>query len=87
MLCKLSLTLGGILMHVVAQTFTNPILWEDPPDNEFIRVGDVFFMTASSFHLSPLTRRPHTVLLRFGQLGVDWEFCAHLGFWSRLRHD
>lgn len=34
----------------MAQTFTNPILWEDLADNEVHRVGDTFYMTASTMH-------------------------------------
>ncbi|KAL2843943.1 glycosyl hydrolase [Aspergillus pseudoustus] len=34
-------------------TFTNPILWEDLPDPEVIRVGEKYYMSASSFHFSP----------------------------------
>ncbi|KAF1976829.1 glycosyl hydrolase family 43 protein [Bimuria novae-zelandiae CBS 107.79] len=36
-----------------AATFTNPILWEDYPDLEVIRVGDVFYYTSSTFAFSP----------------------------------
>lgn len=36
-----------------AATFTNPILWEDYPDLEVIRVGDVFYYSSSSFAFSP----------------------------------
>lgn len=36
-----------------ASTFTNPILWEDYPDLEVIRVGDVFYYTSSTFAFSP----------------------------------
>jgi beta-xylosidase len=36
-----------------ATTFTNPILWEDYPDLEVIRVGDVFYYTSSTFAFSP----------------------------------
>ncbi|KAL5386145.1 hypothetical protein DPSP01_004229 [Paraphaeosphaeria sporulosa] len=36
-----------------ATTFTNPILWEDYPDLEVIRVGEVFYYTSSTFAFSP----------------------------------
>ncbi|KAI6405343.1 hypothetical protein MCOR24_007887 [Pyricularia oryzae] len=34
-------------------TFTNPILWEDLPDIDVFRVGDVFYKTTSTFAFSP----------------------------------
>ncbi|KAF2643578.1 Arabinanase/levansucrase/invertase [Massarina eburnea CBS 473.64] len=36
-----------------ASTFTNPVLWEDYPDLDVFRVGDVFYYSASSFAFSP----------------------------------
>lgn len=36
-----------------ATTFNNPVLWEDYPDLEVIRVGDVFYYTSSTFAFSP----------------------------------
>lgn len=50
-----------------SQTFTNPIIWEDLPDNDVSRVGDTFIMSASSFHLSP-----GAPILRSYDL-VNWE--------------
>lgn len=34
-------------------TFTNPVLWEDLPDADVFRVGDVFYYSASTFAYSP----------------------------------
>lgn len=36
-----------------ATTFTNPILWEDLPDVDVFRVGDVFYYSTSTFAYSP----------------------------------
>jgi beta-xylosidase len=36
-----------------ATTFTNPILWEDYPDLDVFRVGDVFYYSSSTFAFSP----------------------------------
>ncbi|KAF2183483.1 glycoside hydrolase family 43 protein [Zopfia rhizophila CBS 207.26] len=36
-----------------ATTFTNPVLWEDHPDLDVFRVGDVFYYSSSSFAFSP----------------------------------
>lgn len=52
-------------------TFVNPILWEDLPDMEIIRVDDVYYMSASSFHFSP-----GAPILRSYNL-VDWEYIGH----------
>jgi beta-xylosidase len=52
-------------------TYTNPIMWEDLPDPEVIRVGDTYYYTASSFHHSP-----GAPLLRSYDL-VNWEYLSH----------
>ncbi|KAF4465414.1 xylosidase glycosyl [Fusarium albosuccineum] len=62
--------LAGLAAGVKSQTFTNPIIWEDLPDNDVSRVGDAFYMSASSFHLSP-----GAPILRSYDL-VNWE---HVG--------
>ncbi|ORY17286.1 glycosyl hydrolase family 43 protein [Clohesyomyces aquaticus] len=36
-----------------ATTFTNPILWEDYPDLDVFRIGDVFYYSSSTFAFSP----------------------------------
>lgn len=36
-----------------ADTFNNPILWEDYPDLDVIRVGDVYYYSSSTFAFSP----------------------------------
>jgi beta-xylosidase len=53
------------------ETFQNPLIWEDLPDPEVIRVDDVYYYTASSFHYSP-----GAPLLRSYDL-VNWEYIAH----------
>lgn len=54
-----------------AETFSNPILWQDIADPEVIRVGDVFYYTGSNMHLSP-----GAPILRSYDL-VNWEFAGH----------
>jgi beta-xylosidase len=34
-------------------TFNNPVLWEDYPDLDVFRVGDVFYYSSSTFAFSP----------------------------------
>lgn len=69
----LSTILAGLLATaaVAQETFTNPVVWEDLPDNEVIRVGDAFYMTSSSFHYSP-----GAPVMRSYDL-VNWEFVGH----------
>jgi len=52
-------------------TFSNPILWQDLPDDEIIRVDDVFYYTASNMHYSP-----GAPILRSWDL-VNWEYIGH----------
>jgi beta-xylosidase len=40
-----------VLSH--AANFTNPVLWEDYPDLDVFRIGDVFYYSSSSFAFSP----------------------------------
>ncbi|RDW76318.1 putative xylosidase/glycosyl hydrolase [Aspergillus mulundensis] len=52
-------------------SFTNPVLWEDLPDPEVLRVGKVYFMSASSFHFSP-----GAPILQSSDL-INWEYTGH----------
>ena len=52
-------------------TFSNPSLWQDLPDEEVIRVDDIFYMTASNMHYSP-----GAPILRSWDL-VNWEYAGH----------
>ncbi|HEU5072975.1 MAG TPA: family 43 glycosylhydrolase [Polyangiaceae bacterium] len=54
-----------------AETFSNPVLWQDIADPDVIRVGDVFYYTGSNMHLSP-----GAPILRSYDL-VNWEFAGH----------
>lgn len=40
-------------MQSRADTFNNPVLWQDHPDLDVFRVGDVFYYSSSSFAFSP----------------------------------
>ncbi|KAJ0415302.1 glycosyl hydrolase [Aspergillus carlsbadensis] len=52
-------------------TFTNPLLWEDLPDPEVLRVGNTYYMSASSFHFSP-----GAPVLQSPNL-IDWTYIGH----------
>jgi beta-xylosidase len=39
--------------RVEAESARNPILWADVPDQAMIRVGDAYFMSSTTMHMSP----------------------------------
>lgn len=51
--------------------FSNPVIWQDLPDDEVIRVDDVYYYTASNMHYSP-----GAPILRSWDL-VNWEYVGH----------
>jgi beta-xylosidase len=54
-----------------SSTFANPVLWEDFADLDVIRVGDVYYASASTMHYSP-----GAPVLRSYDL-VNWEVAGH----------
>jgi beta-xylosidase len=54
-----------------SSTFSNPPLWDDLADGDIIRVGDVYYYTASTMHYSP-----GAPILRSYDL-VHWEYAGH----------
>ncbi|GIM97396.1 family 43 glycosylhydrolase [Paractinoplanes toevensis] len=52
-------------------TFTNPVVWQDFADGDIIRVGDVYYYSASTMHYSP-----GAPVLRSYDL-VNWEYAGH----------
>jgi beta-xylosidase len=52
-------------------TFSNPVLWEDFPDNDVFRLGNAYYYSASSFHESP-----GAPIMRSYDL-VHWEVIGH----------
>ncbi|GGL17591.1 hypothetical protein Sme01_71910 [Sphaerisporangium melleum] len=52
-------------------TYNNPVVWQDFPDVDIIRVGDTYYMSSSTFHYSP-----GAPILRSYDL-VNWEFAGH----------
>ncbi|KAL5332186.1 glycosyl hydrolase [Aspergillus crustosus] len=55
----------------MSATFTNPVLWEDLPDPEVLRVGETYYMSASSFHFSP-----GAPVLQTSDL-INWSYIRH----------
>ncbi len=54
-----------------SDTFANPVIWNDLADEDVIRVGDIFYFTASNMHYSP-----GAPILRSWDL-VNWEYAGH----------
>lgn len=54
-----------------ASTFSNPVLWEDYPDLDVFRIGDVFYYSSSTFAYSP-----GAPVLKSYDL-VNWEPVSH----------
>ncbi|KAM7198185.1 Glycosyl hydrolase, five-bladed beta-propellor domain containing protein [Rhypophila sp. PSN 637] len=54
-----------------ATTFNNPVLWQDHPDLDVFRVGDVFYYSSSTFAYSP-----GAPVLKSYDL-VNWEPVSH----------
>jgi beta-xylosidase len=52
-------------------TFSNPLIWQDFADGDIIRVGDVYYYSASTMHYSP-----GAPILRSYDL-VNWEYAGH----------
>jgi beta-xylosidase len=54
-----------------SSTFGNPVAWQDFADIDIIRVGNVYYYSASTMHYSP-----GAPILRSYDL-VNWEFAGH----------
>ncbi|KAL3455805.1 glycosyl hydrolase/xylanase [Aspergillus heterothallicus] len=53
------------------EAYNNPVIWEDLPDPEVIRVRDVYYMSASSFAFSP------GAPVLASQNLIDWKYIGH----------
>jgi beta-xylosidase len=54
-----------------SSTFSNPVLWEDFPDNDIFRLGNAYYYSASSFQESP-----GAPIMRSYDL-VHWQVVGH----------
>lgn len=68
---KILLLLFGLVQLSTAQTYTNPILHADYSDPDVCRVGEDYFMVASSFNAVPGLPLLHSRDL------VNWELIGH----------
>ncbi|KAL2020045.1 hypothetical protein VTK56DRAFT_8948 [Thermocarpiscus australiensis] len=66
-----SLFFATLVPAIHATTFTNPVLWQDYPDLDVFRIGNVFYYSSSTFAYSP-----GAPLLRSYDL-VNWEPVSH----------
>ncbi|KAK2813179.1 hypothetical protein FQN50_000857 [Emmonsiellopsis sp. PD_5] len=62
---------SAFVSTITAQEFTNPVLWQDIPDTDLIRVNDTYYYSGSNMHFSP-----GAPLLRSYDL-VNWEYFSH----------
>ena len=56
----------------MAQTFNNPVLWEDLADLDIFRVDDTYYYSSSTMHYSP-----GAPVLRSFDL-VNWEYIGYV---------
>lgn len=61
--------------------FANPVVFEDTPDLEIIRVNNVFYMSTSTFHYSP-----GAAILKSNNL-INWDYVGHSVPTLDDRHD
>lgn len=56
-ICKITLVYGLLIVltcsELFAQGASNPIIYADVPDPSLIRVGDVYYMSSTTMHMSP----------------------------------
>ncbi|MBE3132669.1 MAG: glycoside hydrolase 43 family protein [Acidobacteria bacterium] len=61
----------GSLAHAAEAAARNPIVWADIPDLAVIRVGDVYYMSSTTMHLSP-----GLPIMKSKDL-VDWQLVGY----------
>lgn len=71
---KLSFTIVWVALlfgAAQAQSATNPVIWADVPDMAMIRVGDTYYMSSTTMHLSP-----GLPIMKSKDL-VNWEIASY----------
>lgn len=51
--CACVVILLTFVLSAFGQNATNPFIWADVPDPSMIRVGDTYYMTSTTMHMSP----------------------------------
>ena len=54
-LCVMAILVSGYSMNLSAQVkkAQNPIIFSDVPDMSMLRVGDTYYMSSTTMHMSP----------------------------------
>ncbi|HVV05870.1 MAG TPA: family 43 glycosylhydrolase, partial [Puia sp.] len=52
-------------------SYTNPVIWADFPDNDVIRVGDMYYMVTTTMYIFP-----GVPVMKSRDL-VNWEYCSN----------
>ena len=54
-----------------SQITTNPLIWADAPDTSILRVGDIYYMSSTTMHLSP------GLPIFFSKDLVNWKLASY----------
>jgi beta-xylosidase len=65
------MTIASSRQAAFAQTAQNPIIWADVPDNAIIRVGNMYYMSSTTMHMSP-----GLPIMKSKDL-VNWEIASY----------
>ena len=66
-----ALVFAGLVLHVRADNAQNPIIQADVPDMAMIRVGDTYYMSSTTMHMSP-----HVPIMKSKDL-VNWQLVGY----------
>ncbi|GAB4041595.1 glycoside hydrolase family 43 protein [Spirosoma jeollabukense] len=81
-ICRFGLLAIGLLLRhvaVVGQTAQNPIIFADVPDMAMIRVGNTYYMSSTTMHLSPgLPIMKSTDLVNWHMVGYAYDTLANV---------
>lgn len=68
----IALAVGAPAIHQAGKAgSTNPIIWADVPDPSMVRVGDTFYMSSTTMHMSP-----GLPIMKSKNL-VDWKLASY----------
>ncbi|MDT3401994.1 glycoside hydrolase family 43 protein [Mucilaginibacter terrae] len=76
-LCLLGIAVG-VTNNVIAQKASNPTVYADVPDLSMIRVGNVYYMSSTTMHMSPgLPIMKSKDLVNWSMVGYAYDTLAH----------